>query len=184
MTALSYTHTQNTVECQPNIFLTGIHHLLDTNKGRPAFCQRKHLSSSTANSSLSISNCPICLPDVDRDNFIFTFSFLPYFLSCLPALPQALLIPDVFGIDNLNHVASLLQETIWQVLFFVSNLHFENKPFLPLVQPTYLKVSFGVPIQIPLTYKSHPLLWLLTTDCRRAKTETTLHSPLDLLIQN
>jgi hypothetical protein len=95
----------------------------------------------------------------------------------LPVLPQALLIPDMFVIDSLNHVAFLLQETILQVLFFVSNLHFENKPFLPLVQPTYLRVSSAVSIQILLTYKSHPLPLLFTIHC-------TLHPPIDLLIEN
>jgi hypothetical protein len=48
------------------------------------------------------------------------------------------------------------------VFFFVSSLHFENNPFLPLVQPTYLKTIFEVRIQIPVTYKSQPLLLLLT----------------------
>jgi hypothetical protein len=47
-------HAQNTTALQPNVFLTGIHLLLVTSKGRSVFFQRKPLLRSTANSTVTM----------------------------------------------------------------------------------------------------------------------------------
>jgi hypothetical protein len=49
-------HAQNTTALQPNVFLTGIHRTLVTNKGRSAFFRdKKYLLRSTANFSVIVS---------------------------------------------------------------------------------------------------------------------------------